>query len=158
MNNYLKSLLSITLCFSSFCSFSQQIADTAKDNKEALAALNGYIDALQKLDIPKAISYCSNTPDFIVFENGKAMNYEEFTTNMRTNFPQAKKVLITSINVHVRNISANAVLITGLYHETATDVNDRVFDFDVITSSVLLKKDGQWKLSYVTDVVQPTSR
>ena len=152
MNKHLKTFFSVGMCLSFFYSFSQQNADTAKDNKEALTTLNGYLAALKEHDISKAISYYSNTKDFFVYSDGKAMNYEEFTTGARATFLQIKEMLVRYDTVYVRNLGENAVLITGPFHETLTDMNDRKFDFDVTISVILLKRNGQWKVTYVTQV------
>ena len=157
MKNYVKAFLSIGLCLSFSCSFSQQNADTSKANKEALATLNDYFAALKENDISKAISYFSNTKDFLVFANGKAMNYEEFTAIARTTSSRIKKLLFRYDTIYIRNINENVVLITGPLHETVTDNNDRQVDFDVTASVILLKRDGQWKITYVTEVVQLVS-
>jgi hypothetical protein len=157
MKKYLKTFLSICLCLSFLYSFSQQNADTAKANKEALATLNGYSTALKEHDISKAISYLSNTKDFLVYDNGKAMNYEEFTAAIRTAFSQIKKTLVRYDTVYVRNIDENAVLITGSFHQSVTDANDREFDFNVTASFIVLKRDGAWKLTYSTVVSRPVS-
>jgi len=157
MKKYLKAFFSISMCLSFFYSSSQQNADTAKDNKEALATLNGYLAALNEHDIAKAISYFSNTKDFLVYANGKGMNYEEFTTGLRTTFLQIRAMLVRYDTVYVRNIGGNAVLITGRFHESFTDVNGREFDFDITASSILLKRKGQWKVAYVTEVDQLVS-
>jgi hypothetical protein len=157
MKKYVKTLLSICLCLSFCYSFSQQIADTSKANNEALATLNNYFAALKENDISKAISYLSNTKDFLVFANGKAMNYEEFTAGARTTSSQIKKVLLRYDTIYTRNINENAVLITGPFHQSVTDTNDRQFDFDVTASVILLKRDGQWKLTYVTEIVRLVS-
>jgi len=152
MKKYLKAFFLISLCLSFSYSFSQQNADTANDNKEALATLNGYFAALKEHDISKAISYFSNTKDFLVYVNGKAMNYEEFTTGLRTTFLQIKEIVVRYDTVYIRNIGGDAVLMTGLFHESFTDGNGKKFDFDITASVILLKRNGQWKVTYVTEV------
>jgi hypothetical protein len=150
MEKYLRTFLSICLCLSFSYSFCQQNADTAKANKEALATLNNYTAALKEHDISKAISYLSNTKDFLVYDNGKAMNYEEFTVAIRAAFLQIKKTVVRYDIVYVRSIVENAVLITGSFHQSVTDANDKEFDFDVTASFIVLKRDGEWKLTYST--------
>jgi ketosteroid isomerase-like protein len=157
MKNYLKAFLSIGLCLLFSCSFSQQNADTAKANKEVLATLNDYIAALRALDLPKTISYYSNSKDFLVYDNGKAWNYEEFTAGLKTAFSQIKKAVVSYDGIYLRNITENAVLTTGPFHQSLTDSNDREFDFDGTASFIWLKKDGQWKLTYATVVSQLVS-
>jgi hypothetical protein len=66
MKKHLKTFLLIGSSLSFSYSFSQSNADTAKANKEVLATLNNYITALKQLDLPKTISYLSNTQDFLV--------------------------------------------------------------------------------------------
>jgi hypothetical protein len=152
MEKYLKTFLLIGFCVSFFYSYSQPNADTAKANKEVLATLNNYITALKQLDLSKTISYFSNTNDFLVYDNGKAWNYEEFTAGLKTTFSQIKKAIVRYDSVYVRSIAENAVLTTGPFHQTLTDANDREFDYDGTASFIWLKKDGQWKLSYATVV------
>lgn len=105
MKKYSKTFLLVSLCLSPFYLFSQQTVDTAKANNEVLAALNDYIAALNKLDLTKTISYFSNTKDFLVFDNGKAWNYEEFTDGLRSSFSQIKKALVRHDTVYVRSIA-----------------------------------------------------
>jgi hypothetical protein len=157
MKNYSKAFLSIGLCLLFSCSFSQQSPDTAKANKEALATLNDYFVALKENDISKAINFYANTKDFLVLANGKAMSYEEFTTSARTTSSQIKKLLLRYDKIYVRNIDESAVMITGPFHQSVIDTNDRQFDFDGTASVILLKRGGQWKITYVTQVVQPVS-
>lgn len=145
------------MCLSFSYSFSQQNVDTAKDNKEALATLNDYLNALKEHDISKAISYFSNTKDFLIYVNNTAMNYEEFITGLRTSFLQIKKMHVHYDTVYVRNTGEDAVLITGLFHQSITDMNDREFYFDITVSAILLKRNGQWKITYVTQVNHPVS-
>jgi hypothetical protein len=152
MSNYLKTFLLIWSCLSFSSSFSQQIADTAKANKEALATLNNYIAALKELNVIKAISYCSDSKDFLVYQDGNAMNYEEFTASIRTAFSQIKKAVVHYESVHVRHIAQDAVLITGPFHQTVSDPNDKEYDFEVTASFILLKREGQWKINYATVV------
>jgi len=123
-----------------------------KANKEALATLNGYSAALQEHDISKAISYLSKTKDFLAYDNGKAMNCEEFTAAIKTAFTQIKKTVVRYDTFYVRNIVENAVLITGSFHQNVTDANNKEFDFDVTASFVVIKGDGEWKLTYSTVV------
>jgi len=157
MKKHLKTLLLIGSCLSFSCSFSQQNADTAKANKEVLATLNNYIAALKQLDLSKTISYFSNTKDFLVYDNGKAWNYEEFTAGLKTSFSQIKKALVRYDSVYVRSIAENAVLTTGPFHQSLTSSDDRVFGFDGTASFIWLKREGQWKLTYATVVTQLVS-
>ena len=69
MKRYLQTFLLIGLCLVSSYSFCQHNADTAKNNKEALAALNGDIGAIKEHDISKALSYYCNSKDFLVAFN-----------------------------------------------------------------------------------------
>lgn len=154
MKKYLKTFLLIGLCLSVFYSFSQQNSDTAKANKEVLATLNDYIAALKRLDLSKTISYFSNSKDFLVFDNGKAWNYEEFTAGLKTSFSQIKKAFVSYDIIYVRSIDENAVLTTGPFHQTLTNSDDRVFNFDGTASFIWLKRDGQWKLTYATVVTR----
>lgn len=150
MKNYLKIFLLITFCFSFSCSFSQQNTDTAKTNKEVLNALNGYIAALKELNLSKTISYYSNTKDFLIYDNGKAWNYDEFTDALKNTFSQLKKATVSYNDFYVRNISENAVLITGSFHQSLTDTNDQQFNFDGTASFIWMKINGEWKLNYAT--------
>lgn len=150
MKKCLSTFFLIGLCLSFSRLFSQQDADTAMDNKEVLGILNSYTTALKEHDITKAISYCSNTKDFLVCVDGKALNYEEFTSSLKTSFSQIKEMHVSSDTVYVRNIGADAALITGLFHEGITDLNGMEFDFDITISAIFLKRNGQWKITYVT--------
>ncbi|MFL5743012.1 MAG: nuclear transport factor 2 family protein [Flavisolibacter sp.] len=152
MKKYLRTFLLIGLCLSFSYSFSQQNTDTTKANKEVLATLNDYISALKELDLSKTISYFSNAKDFLVYENGKAWNYQEFTAGLKTSFPQIKKAHVSYDSVYVRNIAENAVLTTGPFHQRLTDANNRELDFDGTASFIWLKREGQWKLTYATVV------
>jgi hypothetical protein len=150
MKKYLRTVFLISLCLSLSRLFSQQNVDTAMDNKEVLAILNSYTAALKEHDIAKAIGYCSNTKDFLVCVDGKAFNYEEFTSSLRTSFSQIKEMRVSSDTVYVRNIGPDAALITGVFHEGVTDMNNRQFEFDITISAIFLKRNGQWKITYVT--------
>lgn len=152
MKKYSKTFLLVSLCLSPFYLFSQQTVNTAKANNEVLAALNDYIAALNKLDLTKTISYFSNTKDFLVFDNGKAWNYEEFTDGLRSSFSQIKKALVRHDTVYVRSIADKAVLTTGPFRQTLTSPDEREFNFDGTASFIWLKRDGQWKLTYATVV------
>ena len=140
MKKYLKTFLLIGLCLSFLISFSQQNADTSKANKEVLATLNNYIAALKQLDLPKTISYFSNAKDFLVYDNGKACNYEEFTAGLKSSFSQIKKAFVSYDSIYVRSIAENAVLTTGPFHQTLTSSDDREFDFDGTASFIWLKR------------------
>jgi ketosteroid isomerase-like protein len=157
MKKHLKTFLLIGSCLSFTCLFSQQDADTAKANKEVLAALKDYIAALKQLDLSKTISYYSNTKDFLVYDNGKAWNYEEFVAGLKTSFSQIKKALVSYDSIYIRSIAENAVLTTGPFHQTLTSSDDRDFDFNGTASFIWLKRDGQWKLTYATVVSQLVS-
>jgi hypothetical protein len=116
--------------------------------------LNDYIAALKLLDLSKTISYFSNSKDFLVFDNGKAWNYEEFTAGLKTSFSQIKKAFVSYDIIYVLSIDENAVLTTGPFHQTLTNSDDRVFNFDGTASFIWLKRDGQWKLTYATVVTR----
>lgn len=154
MKKYLKTFLSLGLCLSFSFSFSQPKADTAKANKEALTTFNDYLAAYKENDMSKAISYFSNSKDFLILTNGKAANYEEFTASARTFSSQIKKHVLRYDTIYIRNIDPNAVLIMGPLHESVTDTSDRQFELDVTASIMMLKREGQWKITYVTQVVQ----
>jgi hypothetical protein len=157
MKKHLRTFLLIALCLSFSYSFSQQNADTARANKEVLATLSDYITALKQLDLSKTISYYSNTKDFLVCDNGKAWNYEEFVAGLKTSFSQIKKALVSYDRIYVRSIAENAVLTTGPFHQTLTNSDDRDFDFDGTASFIWLKREGLWKLTYATVVTQLVS-
>jgi ketosteroid isomerase-like protein len=153
----LKTFLLIGSCLSFSYLFSQQNIDTAKANKEVLATLKDYVAALKQLDISKTVSYYSKTKDFLVYDNGKAWNYEEFVGGLKTSFSQIKEALVSYDSIYVRSIAENAVLTTGPFHQTLTSSDDRDFHFDGTASFVWLKRDGQWKLTYATVVSQLVS-
>jgi hypothetical protein len=93
----------------------------------------------------------------LVYDNGKAWNYEEFVRGLKTSFSQIKKSLVTYDSIYIRSIAENAVLTTGPFHQTLTNSDDRDFDFDGTASFIWLKRDGQWKLTYATVVSQLVS-
>jgi len=157
MTKHLKTFLLIGFCISFSYSFSQQNADTAKANKEVLATLNDYIAALKQLDLSKTISYFSNTKDFLVYDNGKAWNYEEFVAGLKTSFSQIKKAIVRYDSIYVRSIADNAVLTTGPFHQTLTTSDEREFNFDGTASFIWLKREGRWKLTYATLVTRLVS-
>lgn len=157
MKKHVRTFLLIGSCLSFSYSFSQQNADTAKANQEVLATLNDYIAALRQLDLSKTISYYSNTKDFLVYDNGKAWNYEEFVAGLKTSFPQIKKAVVNYDSIYIRSIAENAVLTTGPFHQTLTSSDDREFDFNGTASFIWLKREGQWKLTYATVVTQLVS-
>ncbi|GEO12149.1 nuclear transport factor 2 family protein [Segetibacter aerophilus] len=157
MKKYLRTFLSLGLCLSFSYSFSKPKADTAKANREAFATFNDYLAAYKENDMSKAISYFSNSKDFLILANGKAFNSEEFTASVRQFSPQIKKHVLWYDTIYIRNIDTNAVLIMGPLRESVTDTNDRQFELNVTASIMMLKREGQWKIAYVTQVVQPIS-
>jgi ketosteroid isomerase-like protein len=154
MKKYFKSFFSISLCLVFYSSFGQETADTVKANRDALATLNNYLVAVKEHDVSKTLSYFSNTNDFLVYANDKAMNYEEFTTGIKTTFSQIKSLDLRFDNIYIRNINENAVWITGSFHQSVADVNNRQFDYNGTASLILLKRDGEWKITYVAQVVR----
>lgn len=157
MTKYLRRILLVGIWVTfSTQSFSQKEAAMAEDIKEEiLTVLNNYFAAVKERNPQKAISYYANTEDFLVYSDGKASNYEEYAKSVTDFLPKAKKVDIGFDTVYVRRISKDAALVTGAFHENFTDADNKDFAFSVTGSIILLKKQGQWKITYATAVYQP---
>jgi ketosteroid isomerase-like protein len=130
-----------------FCSEPQE---TKKEDVETAmrSLMQTYADAINEINPEKAISHYNQSPNFIVYQDGIAYDYEKTVAQVKTFFPSVKSLYVKWDTVVVRTLSNNTALAFAPFHESFSDAKGVEIKVIGEVTWVAQKIGDEWKFVY----------
>jgi len=123
-------------------------ADDEAARKAGIALMEAVKNAVEGLDAEKFIDLCLNSPEFVVFSDGKGLSYDEFVKSERKALALFKKFQIRWDTLAVKVLAADAVAAYGSFHQVHTYKEGGVAAFTGDVTWIAVRRNGEWKLLY----------
>ena len=143
-------LLMFISIFGSCASRQSSLSQSKKDRiiQDARQTLYNYYSDIQKEGLLAEFKYLDSSTDFFWIPPGylTPLSFDSVAAILNRNSPLYKSIVNSWDTLRIIPITTELATYTGRLHSKMIDNSNRAFEFELIESGVLTKRDGKWKL------------
>lgn len=139
----------LVICVTTF--YSCSYLDKPKQetmHEEMITLMNNLRDAAIDLDAEKIIDMCLDSPEFLFFSDGELLNYEQFVSVERTEFPNFISMELSWDTLYVKVLSPDVVSALAPFHQKIAHKDGTVFQYEGEVTWIAVHTEEGLKLIY----------
>jgi hypothetical protein len=127
----------------------RSVSDQKEEARKAMITLmNSYNDALKERNVEKISSFFLRSPEFMIYADGKSLNYDDVVAQFRNVFPNFKSLENKWDTIFVSVLNSNAVAAAAPFHEVFTDKNGNITRLKGVATWIAVRVENNWKFIY----------
>ena len=116
--------------------------------EEMISLMNNLHDAAVEIDAEKIINMCLDSPEFLFFSDGYAIDFEQFVENEREGFKEFANHELTWDTLYVKVLSSDVVSALAPFHQKITLKDGTILQQIGEVTWIATRTDSGLKLIY----------